>query len=56
MIETFILILFFKSGYAGGSTSAEFYSSEACEAALERVVEEFDNLLSDVSGICVAKG
>lgn len=56
MIETFILILFFEAGPAVGSTSVEFYSDEACEAALEKAVEEFSDLFTDVSGICVAKG
>lgn len=55
-MTTFILILFFKAGYAGGSTSVEFGSREACEAALEQATEDMSGTFLGVYGTCVAKG
>lgn len=55
MTKTFILILFVKAGYAGGLATPEFYTEEACKAALERAVEEMDGLIREVSGVCVEK-
>lgn len=55
MTKTFILILFIKAGYAGGLATPEFYTEEACKAALAEVVEEMDGLIHRVSGVCVEK-
>lgn len=55
-MTTFILILFIKSGYAGGLATAEFNSKAACNAALQTVVNDMDGFTVDVSGFCVEKG
>lgn len=38
MTKTFILILFLKSGYAGGVTQIEYSSRKSCEDAKEQLV------------------
>lgn len=55
-MTTFILILFIKSGYAGGLTSTEFNSRVACEAALEQAINQLDSVFASVGGVCVRKG
>jgi hypothetical protein len=50
-----ILIFFIKVGYAGGTTTVEFNSEEACRSALEVVVEE-GRLSGADFAVCVPKG
>lgn len=38
MTKAFILILFIKSGYAGGVTQIEYSSRKACEDAKEQLI------------------
>jgi hypothetical protein len=53
MMEAFILILWVRSGPAGGLTAVEFRTQEACEAALEAATAR---LTTGAHGVCVEKG
>jgi hypothetical protein len=56
MMEAFILILWVRSGPAGGLTTVEFRTQEACEAALEEATARIQGLTTGAHGVCVEKG
>jgi hypothetical protein len=56
MMEAFILILWVKGGNAGGLTTVEFRSQEACEVALAVATSRIHGLTTGAYGVCVGKG
>lgn len=54
MVTTWVLIVYFHAGYAGGATSAEFNSKQDCLQAIEVLKSEAGWDLEDA--VCVPKG
>lgn len=52
MIETFVLLMFLKTGYGGGALSAEFNSRESCEQAAEELSSKS---WASITYVCVPK-
>lgn len=56
MLETWILILLLKTGYAGGVISQEFNSRTSCIAALAEIKSQTGGVLGPyIYGVCVKK-
>ena len=57
-MSTFVLILFFMHSYAGGSTTVEFSSLEACNAAKAQVRDQWEKdkwVRANAFAVCVQK-
>lgn len=56
MTKVFVLILFIKSGYAGGVTQIEYSTREACEGAKAELAKASDERwLLGAFAVCVEK-
>lgn len=51
----YVLIVFFKVANAGGMTSVEFSSLDACSAAGKAVQEDFKGFAKGVRYTCIVK-
>jgi len=54
-MKTFVLVLYFWTGYAGGATTAEFDDKKSCENAIVELKETPRASGKLVIAICVPK-